>query len=358
MPAKKRTRAEYDSETKQALADADKEASAAPVERTPEEDRALNEYLGLLVLQKQSEAETREKVKGNKTIVSRLRALVLEGIKRDAEHVGIMAIPLEMRKDADERLIAAGLPPVPPYMRLVRNTKDLAITPDLVKDIIDKLTPDDIEEAGTDDGIEALVLAVMAAVRRSVRSYSEQVKLMESVPRGTRAADVPAAPRRLAEAAIELHERGAVVLAEERAKREAVAGIKARMPTPLATVDSLFKRAKWPRASVGVGGQPFWLCRREYTVKPKVTFKLLQGMVSVGAREALERVVRRGAGKLSKAAVAAAIVGPQRRELQMLLQLKMSGLESTTRVSYHLQRKEEQAEAEQHEDDESGSDSE
>lgn len=331
------------------LARSDKVAQQAVVVATPAERSALSTFCALTLQRKAAEAAAAARVKEVKPQLKALRAALLRGLKaRDHE---VLQVPLELRREADARASAAGLPPVPPYVRLVRNNKDLTITPDIINEVVRSLTPEDIAEAEGADGVSALLTAVLNGVRRAVRSYTEQVKLTESAPRGTRAADIPVAPEAIAREAIRLHERGAFVLAAERAKRDAMARVREALTAPTATLDAFFTRGDITHQRVTLEGQPYNVCRRTTISKPKVTFKVLQEVLHEGIVDALGKAkastasaaaratASKDAATASKDAVAAALLaGNKREELQRLVAMKLASLPPTSKSTIHLQR--------------------
>ncbi len=321
------------------MARSDSVAEREVVVPTPAERSALSTFCTLSLQRKAAEAAARERVKDVKPQLKALRAALMRSMKSHEQT--ILQLPLALRREADARASSAGLPPVPPYVRLVRNNKDLTITPDVINEVLRGLTAEDIAEAEGDDGVSALLTAVVNGVRRLVRSYTEQIKLTESVPRGTRAADIPVAPEPIAREAIRLHERGAFVLAAERAKREATARVREAITGPSTALDTYFVRGNLSHQRVVLEGQPYNVCRRVTVAKPKVTFKVLQEVLHEGIVDAVAKGLKPGRGGATKEAVAAALLSGssgKRDELQRLIAMKLASLPTKSKATIHLQR--------------------
>ena len=99
-----------------------------------------------------------------------------------------------------EKLCAAeGLPSLPPYLRTIKTNKDGSITPEIVQEAIDCLTPQDLSEASGGKPVEVIKEAILKALRRIIRTYTETTKLMENMPRGLTVYDMDVASPEIAE---------------------------------------------------------------------------------------------------------------------------------------------------------------
>lgn len=332
----KRARTDHESPPKELLEQADRVAEQQVVAPTPAERAAITSFCSLSLQCKKQEDATRSLVKDAKPAIKELRESLLHALKEEEEEV--MLIPQAIRREVDARAAASGLPALPPYLRVMRNNKDLAITPDVINDAFASLSETDVLEADGDDGAQALVEAVLAAVRRNVRSFSEQVKLVDSVPRGVRAADVKLAADELARQAVALHENSSAVLHAERQKREALARALEEMATQKDAVDGYFVRGNMTHQPVLLENTRYNLCRRVTVIKPRVTFKTLAEVLHEGFKECMSPPLRGGGGgPLSKAAVAAALRS-RRDDMQRLVVSRISAMPPSTRTVIHLQK--------------------
>jgi hypothetical protein len=99
-----------------------------------------------------------------------------------------------------EKLCASeGLPSLPPYLRTVKTNKDGCITPEIIQEAIECLTSQDLSEASGGRPVEIIKEAILKAVRRIIRTYTETTKLMENMPRGKTVYDMDIASPEIAE---------------------------------------------------------------------------------------------------------------------------------------------------------------
>jgi hypothetical protein len=175
---------------------------------------------------------------------------------------------------------------------------------------------------------------MLTSVRRLIRSFNEQAKLTDSLPRGIRAVDVQLADVSLAKEAIELHERSELVLKTERDKREAVSALKTDMASRSAEVEKFFTRANMTSQRVNLENEAYNLCCRTTVSRPKVTLKLLQDFLEDGVKECLVGGSRR---KPTKADVVQSLK-TKRDELLRILSARLGTLAATSKKVVHLQR--------------------
>jgi hypothetical protein len=249
--------------TREDLEEADRVSEQQVIKPSPAEKSAISAYCTLSLQVKKIEEKLKERVNAVKPEIKGLRSSLLETIKKGDDE--ILQIPQTLRKNAN----------VPPYIRLVKNNKDLTITPEVISEALQAITDADVLEAeGTP--AEILINSILSSVRRIVRSFSEQVKLTESVPRGIKAADIPFADEELSKQAIALHEQSSLVLTAEAEKRTSVSAAKSAMIEKQPSLEQFFERSGITHQRVMLENKPFNLCRRLTVSKTKVTFKLLQ----------------------------------------------------------------------------------
>jgi hypothetical protein len=302
----------------------DDAASAQIIEPTKKEKTVLSLYCALSLQCKKIEADASAKTKDLKPLLKDLRTGLMESLKESQQE--ILLIPIEIRKQADTRLASLGLPSIPPYIRLVKNNKDLSISSAIIEESIVALNAEDIMESETKNGKEALIECIMASVRRLIRSFSEQIKLCESVPRGIKAADVEHASAELCEEAIRLHETTSKISLTESQKRDSVSETKRELAAKISTVQEFFDRSNITHQRVILENNPYNLCKRISVVKSKVTLAALTEIVG-GSIE----------GKLNKKEDAVKLLADRTALTKMIL-TKMSLLPVSTKVTIHLQK--------------------
>jgi hypothetical protein len=305
------------------------DASTDSVKMTPKEASVIAKYCKLSIKCKQIEGDAKSKLKDAKASIKKLRESLLKALK--ADECELLVLPPDLRKQADARAEAAGIPKLPPYVRVLKNAKDLTITTEVLEDAFSAVTEDDIMESDL-EGTDALIEVVLAGVRRIIRSFNEQVKLTESLPRGVRAADIEFADSKLAQHAIQLYEQSEHVLKVEREKREAVMSTKLELEAQKPDIETFFARAKRVSQGVTLNGATYKLFCRTTVTKPKVTITVLQNLLQDGVRECLLKSSK----KPTKAEIAASLAA-KRKELLRTVLARFGTLASTSKTSIHLQ---------------------
>jgi hypothetical protein len=117
-----------------------------------------------------------------------------------AKHKCLM-LSKEDRARFEKSCAAAGFESMPPYLRTVKTNKDASITPEVIQEGIEALTPQDISECaeGRDDAAAVLKEVILKSIRRIIRSFTETTKLMHNMPRGQTSYDTDVADLNVAE---------------------------------------------------------------------------------------------------------------------------------------------------------------
>jgi len=291
---------------------ADQVAQEQVIKPTASEKNALSAYCNLSLACKKAEAESKALLKEIKPKIRLIR-------KQLAELPENAIFKLPFKED------------VPKYLRVTKNTKDITITPEIIKEAFESLKsqPSDVLECEEEDCESSIILVLLANVRRLVRSYQNQTKLTDSLPRGVKDTEVPLANPRLSETAIELHEKTCLVLNTEKLKREKIASAKAEMMKKEQAVDSFFIRANMTSQRVNLENIPYNLCRRTSVLKPKLTFKILESLF-------LEEIKGLKAGFINKESFIKQSSSIE--EMKHSILTRIATLEPTTKINIHLQK--------------------
>jgi len=326
--AKKRIRNSSEGLLEEADSVAESQKIAAPTEI---EKNVISIFCTLSLRCKKLEEDAKGKLKDIKITLKQLRYDVLQSLK--SEKSEILMIPSKLRKQATAKAATLGLPPIPAYIRLTKNTKDLTITPEIIEEAFAAISEEDIMESDG-DATEAIVSALLSSVRRLVRSFNEQAKLTDSLPRGVKAADVEIANDMLAEEAIRMHEQSSIVLNTEREKRDAVSELKTEIAAKSSDVEKYFSRVNATSQKVNLDNSSYNLCCRTTVTRPKVTLKILEDFIVDGLKECLHGGSKK---KLTKEDLISSLK-VKREEIQKLVVSKMSTVASTSKTVVHLQR--------------------
>lgn len=330
----KRTREsdEKNAKLESLLAEADKSAESQEIVKpTAAEKAGISGFCAITLKVKAAQAEAKEALKDVKPRVKELRKTLLETLKNGSEE--ILQIPTNMRKEANIRLHESRLPPVPAYIRLSKNTKDVTITNEIIQEAFSSLSSEDILQA-EGEGADSIVNAVLSAVRRLVRSFTEQIKLADSVPRGKKAADVELASVELAREAIALHEHSSFILQREKEKRDEIASARQDLESKAQDVEKFFSRANLTSQRVNLENKAYNLCCRTTMIRPKLTLKLLEDFLQDGIKECILSSIN---GKVTKQSIASALKS-KKADLFRIINTRVGTLESTSKTVVHLQK--------------------
>lgn len=158
-------------------------------------------------------------------------------------------LPRLAYKNADTEMGKDGLAPVPPYLRLTKNTTDATITTsvaeaavmdvdaDHVRELCEKLAP-----------LDALLEAIVDTARTSIRTSRESVSITEKLEKGVRSIEVPEMPEPVARAMIDMHRASQKVkkLASSHKEKTAKAqeAVKKLQPTVASFLDKTGKASQ------------------------------------------------------------------------------------------------------------------
>lgn len=252
------------------------------VKPAAEELTAIKQFCSAEAARRATAEASAEAVKALRTQVKAAR----EALQKDMTQMRAKCVALSK---ADAKRLDAALPP---YARIVQANKDAAVTPEVVQEAIESLTPDDLRETGA-QGLAAVRAAVLQNIRRIVRSYTETLKLHACLQRGVSPYDVAEASPEMADAMYTLW------TAEQALKR----ALEARKPPAEETkalsalrdrIEGFFVRTGLTAQRVVVEGRPYRLVRRVSVRKPRVgigrvetlldeVLKDLSGDVNTGA---------------------------------------------------------------------------
>ena len=297
---------------------------------TDSEKSGISSFCDITLKCKKIQADTKEKLKIVKPAVKQLREIVLNSLKNCEDE--ILQIPSDLRKEADSKL-SPTMPKTPAYIRLTKNTKDLTISTDIISEAFQNVTEDDIMECDV-EGTDALIQCVLKSVRRLIRSFNEQAKLTDTLPRGVRAADVKISDIKIAQEAIKLHEQSALMLITEKQKRDALASSKLELAQKSIDVEKYFDRANMTSQRVNIENQSYNLCCRTSVSRPKVTFKILEEILEDGVKNS---ILVGGKKALTKKDIVN-ILDKKRNELLKIVVARFGTLQTTSKKVIHLQR--------------------
>lgn len=258
------------------------EQSLKPPVLSDAERQAMRQFcLQSLRLKQQQEAFKQER-KDLSTQVKDNRAKLQEWMRSQGCKCFVM--PRQVFKEAEQELSGGGLPSVPPYLRMQRNTSDSAITPAVAESAIMDLDDQSVLER-IDDGalpFDALVKAIVDAARNSVRSVKESIALSESIEKGMKPLEVEEVPSDIAQLMIDMHKAQQKSKATSSVQREASADVSSALKKLQPTVASVLDKTGRSSQQVtldGMQGQ-HRIVKRVSSRAQKVTLSLFEDVVA------------------------------------------------------------------------------
>jgi hypothetical protein len=247
-----------------------------------------------------------------------------------ANNVSCAVLPRASIASAENALAADGLSTQPPYVRITRNNCDRAITAEVVDGAFKSVTRADILEQTPESGEDALCEAVLAAVRRNVRSFKEQCSLSENIERGKKITNTPELPTNVAKDALQMH------LCISRAKKasaknkESMGSREEHIKKTQPAVENVLEKLCVNSQHVEVKGEPYRLVKRVSTTKTKMTLKIFSTF--------FKDVVRAEAGIISDKKAACALWESSRDTLLRAALMKIASLPASRSSKVLLQK--------------------
>jgi hypothetical protein len=166
----------------------------------------------------------------------------------------------------------AAVETMPPFLRLVPANKDATITTEVIQEALESITQQDFTEAEDIKGV------VLKNIRRTIRSFTESMKIMPSLQRGMTSYDVPELSSEEADTMWQFwlrQQRIKESLASKKADPEAAA----KKEECKKRVESFFIRTGLISQRIVVEGHPYKLVRRVSVRKPKIGIGRLEKML-------------------------------------------------------------------------------
>lgn len=269
---------ELDDEREAEAAMSAHQESLRPPTLSETERQAMRQFCLQNLRLKQEQEKFKAKRKEHATLVKQHRAKLHEWMRSQQGKCFVM--PRTVFREAERELGGGGLPNVPAYLRLQRNTSDAAITPAVaessIMDLDDRAILDRIEQGA--DPLKALCDAILDAARLSVRSVKEAVALSESIEKGLKPLEVEEVPEDIARLMVQMHTAQQKSKAQSAVQREATSDvnstIKRLQPTVAHVLDKTGRNSQQVTLD-GVKGR-HRIVKRTSARAPKVTLTLFE----------------------------------------------------------------------------------
>lgn len=259
--------------TREKMEEADQIASEQQIIKpTESEKNAISKFCALSLKAKKIQSETKDSTKDTKPDIKKLRAQLLKEMKSNAYEI------VKINHDNKE---------IPSYLRIIKNVKEVNITPEVIEEAFENLQEEDITEILEDKPEDAIVDAVLANVRRIIRSFNEQPKLTDSLPRGLKASEIKAADETISKDAAALFLKSTEVLKKEKHKRDVLGTLKQDIEKTKHELQPFFENRNLTSQRVNFENTPYNICYRKTVDRPKITLKVLESLIRESLNDTL-----------------------------------------------------------------------
>jgi hypothetical protein len=221
-------------------------------------------------------AEIAAELKALRVLQKASKATLLNELK--SSNIECLALSKDDAKRFDTACAAEGLEAVPHFIRLLKTNKDSTITSDIIQEALETLSSDDLRESSGENKQETIKEAILKNIRRTIRSFTESVKLMTSLPRGTDIYEVPEASASIGETIYALW-RTEQIIKRKLAEKKTDPEVTKRQNELKEIIEGFFVRTGLTAQRIIVEGKPYKLMRRVSVRKPKVGIGKLSEML-------------------------------------------------------------------------------
>lgn len=166
------------------------------------EKKALREFCLTSLEQKRLAEEAKAQKKEDTQVVKAARSELDEWIRK--QNSKCFSIPKQRYKELEAELSAKGIPPLPCYVRLKKQTSDSTISPTTVEESIQEVSWESVE-ATEGSPLERIAKAIVDTLRKNIRSTRESIQLSESLEKGTKHLEVPDLDEEAIQSVLKLH---------------------------------------------------------------------------------------------------------------------------------------------------------
>ena len=253
--------------------------SAEVVRPSAEELTAISTFCKAEVKRRQAEVQLSEEIKLLRVQQKTLKAQLTKDITKlcVSDAAGMPKCVSISKDDAKKFELLAkeqSIERLEPYARIVQVNKDSSITPEVIQEALENVSTEDLEEAATAAAEEGQATSkttirhlVLTNIRRIIRSYTETLKLSDSLPRGSTVYDVLDAPEDIADRMWKLW------CVDQKIKKNLVRKkpVEVSSESSLKTkIEAFFIRTGLTAQRIVVEGHPYRLVRRISVRKPKI----------------------------------------------------------------------------------------
>lgn len=237
---------------------------------------SIKKFCNEEVQMKLKNAEITAELKALRASQKSAKELLLNELKNTNQPC--IALSKEQAKTFEATCAAEGLESVPHFLRLVQTNKDSSITPDIIQEALETLSINEIKEADGSTIHDAIKDAILKNVRRTIRSYTESIKLTMSMPRGSDIYEIAETKDETADTILRLW-RTEQDIKKKLAEKKIDPEVSKRQNDLKEIIEGFFVRTGLTTQRIVVEGRPYKLSRRVSVRKPKVGIGKLSQML-------------------------------------------------------------------------------
>ena len=249
---------------------------AEVIKPTNSELQAISVFCKDEIKRRLSEAQASDEVKSMRVQQKNLKSKLAKDIQVSAAKC--IAISKEDAVRLEAMAKTDNVEPMHPYARIVQVNKDSGITPEIIQEALENVSTEDLAEAAAGASAEGTATTkttvrhlVMTKIRRIIRSYTESLKMSESLPRGLSIYDVAQASKEVADRMWQLWITEQSLKKNLLKKKNAsMASVSSSNNTLKTQIEAFFMRTGLTAQRIVVEGHPYRLVRRISVRKPKI----------------------------------------------------------------------------------------
>lgn len=250
-------------------------------ETSDEEKQGIRLYCTLNLKKKQLISDGIEDRKVLKQEQAKHRKLMLEHLQKN--NIEIMVLSKDQFKELETKTAALDIPMVPMFVRMIRNTKDIPVTVDIINEAFDAVAVQDVEEHMTKMNLtfpEALQAVVLSNVRNTIRSYRFTLKLTEIKERSLKMYDIPECTPEIMNSMFQLHAATYKLQSKSQENKELISEITKEIQNKKQYVQSFFDRTGIMSQRIVMDNVPYRLVKKVSVTHEKIGLTKLEFWLS------------------------------------------------------------------------------
>jgi hypothetical protein len=258
---------------------------ASPEPKVSEkEKKALREFCLVTLQEREASKMEKEGKKETMQIVKEKKEKLDEWIRKQGSKC--FSVPKTKYKEIEAELSALGMPPLPTYVRLKKNTTDGTITPEVVEESIKEVSWETMQELEGD--LESkFTQCILNNLRQNIRSSRESIALSDSLEKGHKVMEVPDLDEEALEYVLDMHKKQSELKNASKETKAQQAQTKTTLKQLEAVVDKILTKTNktaQPVTLQGVEGR-HKIVKKTSTKSEKLSIKTFQEILAESLEE-------------------------------------------------------------------------